>query len=119
MDYKLPTTADEYMQCVRTLSALVDAELTKTEQSNAEQMLYRLPRIISMVNTIGHLRGQDNFFLDDRPSDVLPLFQKDLYALEDSMEGRLRAVIMKVMDAGLSDALRENLEKYYITARVY
>ena len=111
-----PETAEEYMKMAEQLTALVDAELTRTEKDvqngDMHLVVQRMPGLISLVNTIGYLRGQDGLFLEVRPSDV-SLYQKELYATEDAMESRLWSIIERI--CGVS----EDRERYIHRLREY
>ena len=90
---KTPETAEEYMQMARWFTALVDAELSRAENTEELHLVAeRLPRLVSLVNAVGHMRDG---FLDFRPREVL-VYQPQLYAAEDALEARLYALIEKV-----------------------
>jgi len=116
MKYKLPSNPNEYLQCVQTLAGLADAEFVRAEQSDMHNLLSRLPGLVSIVNVIGYLRGQDGFFIDVRP-EGLAESQRDLYALEDEFEKRLSALLTKVADSYNVAELHQRMDAYYVTAR--
>jgi len=118
MEYKLPTTPEEYIAMVQSFAGLADAEMVRAEEEqDMHTLALRLPGLISIVNVIGYLRGQDNFFLDVRPSG-LGAHQSDLYALEDAFEKRLNTLIEKVEASPEAENLKTRLETYYILARL-
>ena len=124
MELKQPATAEEYMRMVEQFSWLVDRELKDAEKEISDsprpwQGAGMLPKLISLVNVIGYMRGQDGVFLDSRPFEVSTQFQSDLYKNEDSFEGRLNNLIVKVCETseGVSE-LKRRIEEYYILHRL-
>jgi hypothetical protein len=118
----LPQNTQEYIDIAEKLSALVDQELSRVESNRHEgrfhDVILRLPAIISAVNTIGYLRGEDGMFLDFRPKDIQEKgVQGALYANEEAFEHRLQALIDYLSTTKEADFYRETLERYYITAR--
>ncbi len=118
----LPQNAQEYTDLVEKFSALVDQELSRVESDQREGMDHdialRLPAIISAVNTIGYLRGQDGMFFDFRPQDIIGTgLQGAFYANEDAFESRLQAIINYIGTTKENAFYCERLERYYITAR--
>ncbi len=115
-----PTTAAEYRTLVEQFSFLVDAELKKFENINsadeAHTAALEAPKLVSLVNTIGYLRGQDNAFLDIRPHEVVE-YQKELYANEDSFEDRLKELLNKIVAFGKTDIYNFYMNEYYIKSR--
>lgn len=62
----------EYTNFVREFVALLDQQLVIWEESAKDsrelhELARRMPALISLINTVGYLRGQDNVFLDVRP----------------------------------------------------
>ncbi len=115
-------TADEYKNLVSTYSWLVDSELAKIEKISKEHPeampVESLPKLISLVNVVGYLRGQDGAFIDVRPDGVAD-FQNELYENEDSFEKRLHEIIESVcLNEQSQQKYRFLLEQYYIKARL-
>ena len=115
-------TAEEYKDLVSKYSWLVDSELLKIEtvikehpdQANIEA----LPKLISLVNVVGYLRGQDGAFLDIRPDEVTE-YQRELYDNEDAFESRLREIIKAVcVDPKNIERYKAVLDRYFIKARL-
>lgn len=73
-----------------------------------------MPAIISLVNTVGYLRGQDGMFLDIRPRTEN---QNEFYGYEDLFEKRLNKLIDILMDSDEKDFYQERLESYLIKSR--
>ena len=134
------TTADEYMSFVEKFITLVDQELSKYEQmvtvekgeitivgqgENKPELFYvkhsihdvarHMPALISLVNTVGYLRGQDGVFVDFRPS--VGGKQKDLYELENVFEKRLEALIDKILGSKEKSFYLERLDSYFTKKR--
>jgi hypothetical protein len=115
-------TAEEYKDLVSKYSWLVDSELLKIEtvikehpdQANIEA----LPKLISLVNVVGYLRGQDGAFLDIRPDEVTE-YQRELYDNEDAFESRLREIIKTIcVDPKNIERYKAVLDRYFLKARL-
>lgn len=115
-------TAEEYKDLVSKYSWLVDSELIKIEtvikehpdQANIEA----LPKLISLVNVVGYLRGQDGAFLDIRPDEVTE-YQRELYDNEDAFESRLREIIKTIcVDPKNIERYKAVLDRYFLKARL-
>jgi len=115
-------TADEYIDLVGKYSWLVNSELQKLEanvREHPEQInMESLPKLISMINVIGYLRGQDGAFLDSRPEGVSE-YQSELYKNEDAFENRLNNIIKTICanPKNLED-YKAILGRYFINARI-
>ncbi len=112
-------TSDAYTSFVRAFATLLDAELTKWEElakdkSNYYRLAHIMPALISLVNTAGYLRGQDNMFLDYRPHTDA---QKEFYAYENNFEKRLYKLIDLLMASDSKAIYIERLEEYFIEVR--
>ena len=122
IQFRPPQNKDEYIDLVERFSGLVDQEMKKTESEENPGRIHaiasRLPALISLVNTIGYLRGEDSVFLDVRPEDMRTSGrQGDLYKNEDLFEKRLQNLIDEVGTSDEAKFYRDTLERYYITAR--
>ncbi len=121
-DPQKPETAEEYMAVARSLTALMLLESHAIEKAlrndEVHTVLQRLPGMISIVNTIGYLRGQDGFFLNERPAGIID-FQKELYALEDAGEKFLNYVTKELCSNPTQiGRLRARLTEYFVQARL-
>ncbi len=113
------STADEYTKFVREFVTLLDEQLSVWEdraknKENLHELARQMPAIISLVNTIGYLRGQDGMFLDIRPRTQN---QSEFYGYEDQFEKRLDQLIDILMDSDEKDFYKERLESYLIKSR--
>ena len=111
-------TQEEYRDLVEKFSWLADQQLRFCEECVAigsiHEVLGQIPSLISIVNAIGYLRGQDGAFLDFRPHTD---YQKELYENEDNFEKRLRAIIEHLMNSELKQEYIDKLQTYYIKTR--
>ncbi len=118
LNFKETKTAEEYKDLVERFSLLVDKELRIFEQGVKEgkvaEIIPMMPKLISLVNTVGYLRGQDNAFLDYRPHLD---FQNDLYKNERDFENRLRCLIESIKSSGLAEGYKRCLSEYFIKTR--
>lgn len=119
----IPKTNEEYISMVRVIASLIDTQLRLYETSVEEgsksrlyDVILQMPALISLVNTVGYLRGQDGMFLDIRPKP-LSEHQKELYSLEHMFEERLYKIIQKLDSSELKDRYIERLNEYFINHR--
>lgn len=113
------STAEEYTDFVREFATLLDQQLTLWENSaknkeSLRELARQMPAIISLVNTVGYLRGQDGIFLDIRPHTEN---QKEFYAYEDLFEKRLEKLIDIMMSSDEKEFYLERLESYMVKSR--
>lgn len=112
--------ATDYLPFTQSFYALVSQELDKAEdmvkRNDFNGLIGRMPGIISLVNCMGYLRGQDGFFLDERPQEI-SVVQKDLYQMEDACEARLQKLVDAIGDSELQNAYIQKLTQYYLKAR--
>lgn len=112
------STQEEYKILVEQCLFLVNSEVKKAESyrdsGNHSDLASRLAVLISLVNFIGYLRGQDNVFLDTRPPFD---FQKDLYEQEILFENRLVALIEYVNQSPSAEKAKFVVSQYYMKNR--
>ena len=112
-------SGEAYTEFVRAFATLLDQQLTLLEgymngKEGAHNLIQQMPALISLVNTIGYLRGQDGMFLDIRPSTEN---QKEFYEYEDLFEKRLSTLIDFILNSDEKEYYRERLESYFVKAR--
>ncbi len=112
-------TAEEYTKLVRNFVTLVDEQLKIWEEDTRDKeylhhLAGRMPVIISLVNTVGYLRGQDCVFVDIRPSTEN---QNEFYKYEHLLESRLKKLIDMLMDSDEKEYYIEMLEGYLVKSR--
>lgn len=92
LKHYLPKSADEYINCFRSLAALTNAALDyvekKTDWISDEDRVNSLARLAESVETISSLRGDHAAYYDARP-DGLMEYQKEMYAIENQLRARL------------------------------
>ncbi|MDX1535577.1 MAG: hypothetical protein R3346_02355 [Candidatus Spechtbacterales bacterium] len=113
------STAHEYTSFVREFVTLLDKQLAVWEdrvknKESLHDLARQMPAIISLVNTVGYLRGQDGVFLDIRPHTEN---QSEFYKYEDLFESRLVKLIDVLMDSKEKDYYMERLESYLVKSR--
>jgi hypothetical protein len=113
------STGDEYTKFVREFVTLLDEQLSACEEyakkpEDLYSLAHQMPAIISLINTVGYLRGQDGIFLRIRPSTEN---QKEFYEYEDKFEERLKNLIDILMASNRKDVYKERLESYFIKSR--
>lgn len=108
-----------YMDLVEKFCILADLEISRWEKIMASgkhdsELATAMPALISIVNTIGYLRGQDGMFDDSRSPGV---DNKKLYQYEDAFEKRLRNLINYIKNSKMKDWYIQRLTDYFIKAR--
>jgi hypothetical protein len=114
------STAQEYTNFVREYATLLDQQLSiwedkVTNKENLHDLAHQMPALISLVNTVGYLRGQDGLFLDIRPHTEN---QSEFYSYEDLFEIRLRKLTDLLMNSDEKDYYVERIESYLIKSRI-
>lgn len=108
----------EYKEFVERYCYLVDGELKNAESLQTENghhdLALLVPKLISIVNVAGYLRGQDNRFIDLRPHVS---FQSALHKKEDEYEKRLSALIELVKSSDSAEFLSDRIQEYYLKHR--
>jgi len=106
----------EYEKLFNDFISLVDKQLEYFEKDdvNMDSLARNLPALISLVNTIGYLRGQDGMFLDFRPHTDK---QSHFYKQEDVYEKRLVSLIERVLGSNAKDYYLKRLHSYYCKVR--
>lgn len=113
------STAEEYTKFVREFVTLLDEQLSVWEdraknKEGLHDLARQMPAIISLVNTVGYLRGQDGMFLDIRPHTEN---QKEFYGYEDLFEKRLDKLIDALLNSNEEVYYKERLESYMVKSR--
>ncbi len=110
---------DDYLDMVGNLAYLVDESLRPLEimiesgQVDEEMMLMRLPAFISLVNTIGYLRGRESIFTDIRPRETAHE-QELIRETEKSLENRLSSIIAYIKGTGNAGKASKILSSYFL-----
>lgn len=115
-DFESP---EDYLAFVDSFVSLLDqqmklVELRVTDPEQVRDVIFQMPAIISLVNTVGYLRGQDGMFFDVRPATYGP---NPLYGYEGHFETRLYHLIEKILNSAEKNEYIDRLEKYFIQAR--
>jgi hypothetical protein len=113
------STGKDYTTFVREFVTLLNKEFNIWEervknQEKLHELANKMPALISMVNTVGYLRGQDNIFVDIRPYTKN---QGEFYNYEDLFEKRLQKLINALSSSKEENRYQERLQKYFIETR--
>ncbi len=113
--------SSEYLLLAQSFFALVMRECEKAKTDiqtlGAETVIQRMPALISLVNSVGYLRGQDGMFLDDRPTPAMYI-QSLLYKLEDEAEKKLHELIESMLASEtIKERYKERLMNYFVRSR--
>lgn len=121
MEYLKITSSAEYLALVQQYSYLVDHLLSLVEDEMKDgfapqQVVSRLPQLISLVNVIGYFRGQDGMFMDLH--ELKSQHTSELYKNEDLFEARLWKIIDYVTaDEAAAKQYKALLQQYYLQQR--
>lgn len=112
-------TAEEYINFVREFVTLLDRQLIFWEESvknygSSHELANQMPALISLVNTVGYLRGQDGVFLDIRP---ITENQKEFYDYEYLFESRLEKLIGTILNSKEKEFYQDRLKECFIKVR--
>jgi hypothetical protein len=114
-------TDKEYTDFVRSFVTLLDEQFNYWEKQTVEgkrddlhYLARQMPALISLVNTMGYLRGQDAMFLDIRPHTE---HQQEFYQYEYAFEERMKKFIDMLMASEEKDYYIERLDSYLIKTR--
>ncbi len=120
IEHKRIETPNEYRDLVAWYTFLLNKEFEMVEQEmefgSPMEIAECIPKLISAVNVVGYLRGQDKMFIVPRPNGID--FQAELYKTEEFYEDRLWKLIDYVnKDEKASRKYRGLLEEYYVKSR--
>ncbi len=111
---KALTTEEEYRLFVEQFTYLANEEFKQAEraaQANDDALVRQmLPKLVSIANTVGYLRGQDGAFIESRPHTS---FQNELYENEDAFTARLEKLVKYILQTRSKDAYLSELVRYY------
>jgi len=116
------TNADEWQQFVEQFVTLLDKEMLKHEEkikepSYAPGLVHVMPALISLVNTVGYLRGQDGMIASDMDPNIrIPLTDK-IREYENHFEVRLDKLIDILLASDQKDYYTERLDSYFTKCR--
>ena len=107
---------EKYVQLFNDFVSLVDKQLERFESEtlDIQTIAKGLPPLISLVNTIGYLRGQDGVFVDFRPQTEQQTY---FYKVEDKYEDRLEKLIQRVMNSDEKGFYEQVLHSYFCKVR--
>ena len=87
----LPKSAEDYINCVRSLAALLHKAMDETESTqfvSENDRTRALQRLAEGVETVACLRGDSGVFSAGRPADLIE-YQREMYQIEDDLRSRL------------------------------
>lgn len=116
------TNTDEWQTFVEQFVTLLDKEMSKHEEkikepSYAVDLVHVMPALISMVNTIGYLRGQDGMIASDMDPNIrIPLTNK-IREYENHFEERLDKLIDIILKSDQKEYYEQRLDSYFTKCR--
>lgn len=134
-------TPDEYVDLAKTLSYLLDNELTKIEKKAKQKDWFYvndfMPAVISLVNITGYLAGDDGIFRDihipfnpkfntyetkngnkSNPiHDAMIIYRHQLVKNRRDFEDRLNKLISGIMKSDISEDYKKTLDRYFTKDR--
>lgn len=119
INFKELNSGEEYTDFVRAFTTLLDkqfaiCEWRLKEKGGLHDVAYQMPALISMVNTLGYLRGESNMFLDFRPHTDN---QDEFYTYEKLFGARLQKLIDLLLASQEKQFYHDQLERYFIQFR--
>lgn len=110
---------EDYLNFFNKYITLLDRQLKIAEENIENEVeiysiIEMMPALISLVNTVGYLRGQDGMFLNIRPRTDK---QDELYKYEDLFEKRLKKLIDTIMQSKGKDYYLKRLQQYFVDYR--
>ena len=117
--------AQDYLDTLGKLAFLIDEALRPIEimidgtpeDIDEEFLIVRLPAFVSLINTIGYLRGAESILVDARPPGLME-YQKQMLDTEIALEARLSRIFEFFTARGMGDRLRNQLGEYYAGGNV-
>ena len=107
-------TSDEYYKLVEKLNNLINNEFDKNLNSKDnidEYFVDRIVYLISLVNTIAYLRGDNNFFIQNR--EINSDDQEKFYKFENELNNKLREKIQIILESNLKEYYLKKIKTYY------
>ena len=115
--------SSDYLAFVKSFYALVELQLTRAEtmaeKQDFQDIVPLMPGIISMVLSVYYLRGEDGFFLNDRPQPLTDI-QTELYHMQDTAGARLQKLVDSI-GAGSEkeyEAYLERITQYFVQGNI-
>ncbi len=111
---------DEMKKFVEQFVSLLDAEMSKWEEkikdpTNIADLIHAMPALISLVNTVGYLRGQDGMF--DVGPEIRVALSADIRKYEDIFEERLNKLIDVLLQSKEKGYYEQRLDSYFTKSR--
>ncbi len=87
------------------------------EKQQFHDIVPLMPGIVSMVLSVYYLRGEDGFFLNDRPQPLGDT-QKELYQMQDAVGIRLQKLVNAIGSGSQKeyDEYLERITQYLVRA---
>lgn len=111
----------EYLALAQSFFALVENECLRmkldAQTHGADAVIHQMPALISLVNCVGYLRGQDGMFRHEHPASVGDT-QKLLYHMEERVETMLGEIIELILASeSTKKQYIERLMNYFVRSR--
>ncbi len=109
---------DEYLRFAESFFAMAERECVRMkeriEKEGASAAVHQMPALISLVNCVGYLRGQDGMLYEAPRSGILG----PLYKMEDTVEKHLDEIIQSILAADqVKEVYKERLMNYFVRSR--
>ena len=114
-DYARLQNEDDFRVLAEMLALLTDYEMRRLRKSN-DDVIDKMPILISLVNTLGFLRGQHGAFrgLSIRDDDLRTLIRKN----EIKYENRLGTFILNnIKGEGMKERYKRKLTTFFVDFR--
>jgi hypothetical protein len=113
---------NEYIEFAEKFYLMVKKELEKWEklsedENNLRELIHVMPSLISAVNTVGYLRGQDGMFSESKPPIPLIEDMNRLRSNEAECEGKLDELIKTLLSSKEKEYYIGRITSYFVKAR--
>jgi len=110
----------EWRQFVEQFVTLLDKEMSTweekiTDPTNITGLIHAMPALISLVNTVGYLRGQDGMF--DMGPEISVAVAHDIINYENAFEERLNNFIDIILQSKEREYYEQRLDSYFTKVR--
>lgn len=106
----------EYIDLFNNFKTIIDKQLEyfETNTENNHELANKLPALISLINTIEYLRGQEGMFLNFRPHTSN---QAEFYKIENEFEKRLEKLITRILNSEEAEFYKTKIHTYFCEVR--
>jgi len=106
---------EQYVSLIENEFAIWESRIS--EPTNIHDLAVAMPALITLVNTLGYLRGQDGVFSRLNMGIRLEM-NNQLYEYENTFNKRLQKLIDVIMQSEEKNIYIQTLQNYFINSRI-